>query len=298
MALSASSQERNRPVGSGVANQAISGQLLIQKGLKGYQARLGLELGYMLSLNEDQNYLIPVTIGIDLFSFGLGSHNNNISFRQSLHYDLVISTGIILASSEFGRIDKPFISFSHPFNSSLVFNSKYGFGFGSRLIFGDFLSSQRKTQRSGFLNANLSDFQIVYNNDGAWPLQAYPGDGFDRWWTAGLTLHYETNDVRYKVSYSRYTGYKKDAYEFASLLGYKRTHYSSLQTLYNRGEWALSALSKKGVHNHGVAVTLVDFPGLELQDLIHFLGKFSFHPTVGKKNIQIGYLYDYNDVQF
>lgn len=297
--LSTAAQETFKKEGTGIVTKSLSFQAIIQKGLAGgFQMRLGVEAGLMVSAHEDQNYLFPVTLGFNLFSFGLGSYNDKTSLKRSIHHDLSLTYGFLYAFDQLGRSDKPFISFAQPFNSTLVFTSKWGGGFGSRWIFGDVFSKDKKIQQVAFLNGNFGDFQMVYNNDGAPPVAGWLGDSRDRWWTAGLTFHLERDDMRYKISYARYTGYKKDAYEFATLLGYKRAHYSIEETRYNRGSWRFSAIQKNGYHNHGIAVTLADFPYLELQDIIHFLGKFAFHPTLGKKNVHIGYLYDYNYVDF
>lgn len=260
-----------------------------------YQSRLGLHVGTFWQPLDYGELLVPVGVTFNLYQNGLGAQNIDGGLRSRVNYDMVLSGGL-QAGSVRRSLQKEYLDSTFPFNKSQVINHAWGLGFGTKWVMMDFFKKKtRKSQQVGYLNAQAWRFQINYSNDGAFPLGLRLGDYFDRYWTGGALLSYECDAFRANIGFDRFTGFKKDAYEFATMMGYKRVYYDQEQTWYNRGEWHASILSKQEFENFGISLKLTDFPILETQDLIHFRGRMAIHPTPNKKNIFIGAIYDYNN---
>ncbi|MEM9327933.1 MAG: polymorphic toxin type 23 domain-containing protein [Bacteroidota bacterium] len=292
LSLSALGQERKKRF----VEMSIGARYTFHFGVlrNGYLGRFGFHLGQMVALDRDNNIIVPIGFGFDLYQNGLGAQNiDNRSLKQ-VHHDIHLSVGI-QAGSATDRPVKQLLSTSYAFARSSRIPHVWGGGIGTRWIWMDPLKPGKKTQRIGYLNLQMDHFQLHYANDGAIPFNfSRLGDNYDRFWTGSGMLSYEDEDYRMLVGFDRFTGYRTNAFEFATLMGYKRVYYDEEQTFYNRGEWNMEFVAKRFRTDFGISLKFADMPFIETQDFIHYTGRMAIHPTPNKPNIFIGGVVDYN----
>jgi hypothetical protein len=155
------------------------------------------------------------------------------------------------------------------------------------------IASINQSQQILFVGANVKSLSIGIYNDGGLLDNLGISDGFDRYWTGGGFISAKLNDSngfggQIQVNYDRYTGYTRDAYETAGLLGYRYVPYGN-NSKWNQGRMTLSYLFDFGL---GVNLTLMNSQTDDFQYSIHNLGKYPYHPTAYQKRLLFGFQYD------
>lgn len=155
----------------------------------------------------------------------------------------------------------------------------------------------KRLQRTGFFNAHIGLFQFGYSNDGT-PFnfstllcdekdRSYTGDGFA---AIHLPRNWEVNT--YLLSYHKFTGYYKEAFELSNLLYLGDANYGDTNQQYlNRSLFRFTASSL----SRGLSLSL-DFKNRyfkDIQNLIHRNDYWSLHrvPYPYKKGLTAGYFY-------
>lgn len=266
-----------------------------------FQYRLCVDVGTIANPFNSDRFLIPVNLSTDIYRHGLGVRNDNRSPKHGkMNYDLIISVGALYGWDS-PNSNKPLNHSTIAFTNATIFPHKWGAVIGTRFIFTDIFkqiepkSKYSYFQRNGYINAHFNCIQLTYTNDGAIPFTNIFGDDFDRYWTGGLLIQYDSKHYRSQLSFNRFTGFKEGAYELATLLGYKQVDYNLQQSLLNRGEWNLRAVYKDDHQmNYGISLIMADYPRLSLQNLLHYFGRMAYHPTYNKKRFYYGAVFEYN----
>lgn len=165
---------------------------------------------------------------------------------------------------------------------------RYSFSLGSNLII-PITDKNKQKQRIGFLNANVTGVQISYYNDGTPFGKIFLGDGEDRYYTGGGTLSFDQNFkdsrrenymVSLEVSYHKFTGFNKSAFEFCSTIGNSLVDYGDDedQIYYNKSVWRGSAFLQSKNIGYGLTFSQNNSAKYDGQSFIHLLiSNDSFH---------------------
>src|SRR5205085_11642866 len=108
----------------------------------------------------------------------------------------------------------------------------------------------------------------------------------DRYWTGGLIVGYyfplkmKVNDII--ISYHKYTGYTKNAFELTNLMDLPEVRYlDKEQQRFNRGYWGITVLGlNKG---YGGSFKIWNKHCMDLQHGIHFKIYNSYHYPIPRK---------------
>jgi hypothetical protein len=183
---------------------------------------------------------------------------------------------------------------------NLVHNEKYAIVISTNFI----LNNHKRNQLIGAASITIDDVSINYNND-AIPFNVIGlSDGFDRYWTGGATIfwhnHNEYNNLEF--SYDQFTGYQPKLYELANILGTNVPQYTS------RADKSIPTNYNTSIYHVKIGIdrsTSVDFGTVGamtykqryygFQDIIHLIGKFSFHPNQDQTGVFIGGSFNRNE---
>ena len=139
--------------------------------------------------------------------------------------------------------------------------------------------------------------QISYYNDGG-PVLKWVGDKRDRYYTGGIVLSYHgaINDPvnLVELSYHKYTGYQKYAFDVADKLQIDfLNYYDSEQFCYNQQRWRLNISNLN--NGYGGSMSVYDNNSLDVQNLIHFNTNVPYHPDYSRESRwMFGARYEYN----
>lgn len=157
-------------------------------------------------------------------------------------------------------------------------------------------NDNKKIQLAGNIYTAFSSFEFQYLNDGP-PFPKFIADGKDRWWTGSgflgfTTRQFEqqkplTDNLSFRLSFDRYTGYTENAFELADALKMDYALYGKKgEYLFNRGSMRLGVFNNYG----SVEVSANDTDALDVQYWLHKLRGQSLHRTINESScsIQIG----------
>jgi len=150
------------------------------------------------------------------------------------------------------------------------------------------LNNHRRHQVVGSLNITAGPVSVNYYNDGS-PFHILGlGDSFDRYWTGGgtVTIHNKKGYNSVEFSYDQFTGYVPLLYELTGQLGLNIPLYDTPgeKKVYNFNTSAyhlrVNIDQRFGVHT-GVIGSLKSKNNRYwgIQDIIHLLGNYPFHPN-------------------
>lgn len=157
----------------------------------------------------------------------------------------------------------------------------------------------KKLQFAGNAYIGLSSFEFTYMNDGP-PFPKPISDGKDRWWTGSGFLGFTTRqtwqenqpykkNLSFRLSYDRYTGYTKNAFELADALKMDYSLYGSNgEHLYNRGSMRLGVFTDYG----SFEVNANDTDGLDVQYWLHKTRGQALHRTINKSSYSTQFSFD------
>lgn len=151
-------------------------------------------------------------------------------------------------------------------------------------------NSHRRNQQVGMVGVAIGNVQLGYYNDGP-PFHLWgAGDNFDRWWTGGGFLHIGHNNSEWQFLYSfdKFTGYQRDAYEIANILRLNYVSYNNVpESTFNRGRNMFGFR-----HRSGIGVNLSFFDTWDIQDWIHRILRYTYHPSLYQRQLFFGLQYD------
>ncbi len=240
--------------------------------------------------NFATDWLYPaLNLEVDLYNGGLGSRSE----KKNAFKDLDIVAGLTFTAGTKNRFSTlnyaananriiPLYYFSDMVLPALQNPFQTSLSIGTNIIFTP-MNSEKKNQRVGFLNGHYKNIQVSYFNDGGVPISdIYLGDREDKNYTGGFTLSYHgrnTDPVSLiELSYHKYTGYTKNAFEVSNnlLLNFMNYH-SPEQRLYNKSRWSILA----GNPSRGWSGKLSNYNNLhwDVQHVIH-LGLYNTYHMV------------------
>lgn len=181
------------------------------------------------------------------YNSGFGSSSiekGNRPFIFDIILAFTLTAGIEDGSNDYLSLTplRYFSDFAYP---ALKNPYNYSASLGTNVIFSTDLD--KDTQRIGFLNLNGNGFQFSYYNDGTPFGKYFLGDGEDRYYTGGGTISFDKkiNEkmLSVELSYHRYTGFNKNAFELSSIIGNSLVDYGKdkEQIWFNKNIWRLNA---------------------------------------------------------
>ncbi|MEZ4949957.1 MAG: hypothetical protein R2879_04115 [Saprospiraceae bacterium] len=229
------------------------------------------------NLNAQTSFRINKSLGfspiadlkVSVFKNHLGSSVTK-TFSTWLNGNIAVSYGGVFSGKE--RNSDSFLPIFTT-NYANALNNRYcwNFGFTTSYIFHlGIVDKEVPTQKLGNFLASVGDLYLVYYNDGG-PVLKFFGDGEDRYWTGGIGIGYTHWDNgqrhQFEISFDKFTGFNKHAFEATGLLFIDNVIYKSLEQIsYTTGKLSFKYLN----HQNGVGVSMNvwNLP-FDLQDLLH-----------------------------
>lgn len=230
-------------------------ELQFQHGIA-FSFYFGNEFKYILAYNPNVYFPIKTfddQAVIPMVDFKISLYNNNLgnsvlsSFRNTLNINLALSPTLLYSFEKASAQNPGFIPiFSSTFAGQSFSPYNYNIGFSTvyiRQLGVGKVKTYHKKQRLGNLIFSLKNIYINYYNDGG-PVNKWFGDREDRFWTGGMVLGYKflsQNSVHHiSLSFDKYTGFVKHAFEAAGLLHTDNVLYADpVETSYNSGKYSL-----------------------------------------------------------
>lgn len=225
--------------------------------------------------------------------FGAGNSRNNrfnidLTYAFTNHFALLSHKDILQKTSYLQENNSPAYFFHNFTNPCLQNPFKYSMALGVNFI--TFSNRNKISQRVGFFNFKFDKFQGSYFNDGGKGLDLI-GDGKDRYYTGGVLFSYAlpsyTKINQFDLSYLKFTGFDRNAFETANTLGLSYVFYNNIeQSEFNTFKWSISANLLKNT-----SLLNLDFNNYEILDLQHWIHNFiynSYHYVPYSKNVSMG----------
>ena len=228
-------------------------------------------------------WLYPAfNIEVDLYNGGMGSRSTKNVLRSFDDLDVVLAFTVTagtknkLKPADYLAVverNAPLYYFSDMVLPALKNPFEASVSIGTNLIFTP-INDEKKKQRVGFLNGHYKRFQLSYFNDGGVPVSdIYLGDREDKNYTGGVLFSYHLRPDAaislVELSYQKFTGYTKNAFEISNnlLLNFMNYH-NPIQQKYNKSLWSLNV----GNPNRGWAAKLSNYNSVkaDVQHYIHW----------------------------
>ncbi len=282
-------------------------ELKFQHGVA-FSIYFGNEFKYLLAYNP--NIYFPIKTGtsqaiLPMLDLKVSLYNNNLgssvlsSFRNKMHINIALSPTLLYSFEKASQSNPGYVPiFSNTFIAQTNSPYNYNFGFSaiyiSQLGFGK-VKNYSKNQRLSNLIFSFRNIYFNYYNDGG-PINKWIGDKEDRFWTGGMMLGYkflsggQQNHV--SISFDKYTGFVKHAFEAAGLLHTKNVLYADpVETSYNSGKYSLRYRRPNAFY--GAAINCWNTP-VDFQDFIHRdISSDPYHMKLQKKYVDFEILASY-----
>ncbi len=231
-----------------------------------------------------EHLLAGCNVTLNLYRGGIGA---SLLPGKMTRHQLDLATGFSLSFGE-GRSQhsRPLYTWNpngaphmaNPFHRSITLATNF------------IANNHRRNQQLGMIGLAIGNVQLGYYNDGP-PFDLWgAGDAFDRWWTGGGYLHIGHDDSEWQFIYSfdKFTGYQRDAYEIANILRLNYVSYKNVpESTYNRGRNQFGFR-----HRSGIGVNLSFFDTWDIQDWIHRMLRYTYHPSLYHRQVFLGLQYD------
>lgn len=220
--------------------------------------------------------LTPLTnLKVALFRQHLGASILK-HYRAPLYSNITLSYGGLISVTERNEGELGLVPvFTTIYHQAPNTSYCHNFGFASSQMWQIGLTGKSHVtkvlhQQLGQFMFSVNDFYMTYYNDGG-PVLSYFGDREDRYWTGGLVLGYWYRDGfdihQMEVSFDKFTGFSKHAFEATGLLQVDNVIYKDIEQFsYNTGRMGIKYL------NHGIgmggSVNIWNIP-FDLQDYLH-----------------------------
>lgn len=255
-------------------------------------------LGYQVDEIDNFGFFPAIHTGFLIFNKGsIGADQKKHSKIPQVHFYLSGQLSARLDKRDFDFVSRnvPLYHFSE-FNANPLQNPfKSSIAYGANWVF----VQNKERQRIGFFNLNIAGRgQISYYNDGG-PVLKIAGDKRDRYYTGGVIFSYHGDvdeDINLiELSYHKYTGYQKYAFDVADKLQIDFLNYNDInQFSYNQQRWRLNISSLK--NGYGGSFSLYNVNRLDFQDFLHFNTNVPYHPDYYRGwRWMIGGRYEYNN---
>lgn len=270
--------------------------------------RLSVSGGVASNFLDDHIYP-SLNAELQLYNGGLGSRSTRNFFQVQPSFDGLVAVTLTAGTTDnfvkkfqnsLDDRNVPLYYFSDFGKPSLQNPFTYSFSVGTNLLFTT--DKGKKDQRVGFINIHFKNFQFSYYNDGGVPVSdIYLGDRADRYYTGGGVISYHLsrskpiNDVQ--VSFHKFTGYSKSAFEVSNELYLDYMNYHDVsQKNYNKSLWSFTMGSVK----EGLEFNYKNYNNLnwDLQHHIHTAIFNAFHLVPYKEyhSISLSKYYSQNHI--
>lgn len=267
------------------------------RGAVAYKLSLTGGLGY-----DIENAVLPTLhTGVLLFnSNSVGADQSQKWYRLQAHFFVSTLATVRLDKRDFSYFERnvPLYHFADFTSNPLQNPYKTSFSYGANWVFVE----NGKDQRIGFFNLNVMGIgQLSYYNDGG-PILGWAGDNRDRYYTGGLTISYhgDRDDLidLVELSYHKYTGYQKYAFDVADHLQIDFLNYADTkQFAFNQQRWRLNFSNLE--NGFGGSFALYNKANLDLQDFLHFATNVPYHPDYYQGyRMMFGIRHEYNHTKF
>ncbi|MBQ4819623.1 hypothetical protein [Aquimarina sp. MMG016] len=263
----------------------------------GYRLSVTGGIGY--DVKGDIGFFPALHTGIMMFNKGsIGADQSQHGAIPQFHVFASTIVAVELDKKDFSPLERsvPFYHFAE-FTANPIQNPyKSSISYGANWI----RVQKGAIQRVGFFNLNvLGRAQVSYYNDGG-PVLGWAGDNRDRYYTGGLVISYHGNikdavDL-IELSYHKYTGYQKYAFDVADKLQIDYLNYNDTnQFAYNQQRWRLNVSNINS--GYGGHISLFNVNRIDFQDYLHFKTNVPYHPDYYKGyRIMFGGRFEYNKV--
>jgi hypothetical protein len=230
-----------------------------------------LNISYGIPVNSIESHAIVPFVDLK-FSVNRNHLGSSVLHKLDKGIDGNISctTGGYYASNKI-EVDEDY-NYIPIFSPSMIsaFSSTYrtNIGAGSTFLYQFSTYGKKRTaiQSIGNVFVSIDNFYFNYYNDGG-PVLGWFGDKNDRYWTGGLTAGYIFDrEHQFEISFEKYTGFIKDAFEATNLLFVDNVVYDSDQFRRNSGRLAFNYTNNK--LDAGISANIWNFK-FDLQDWIH-----------------------------
>ena len=262
--------------------------------------RLSLTGGIGYNTRGNIGFLPTIHSGFLLFNKGnIGADQSRKWWKKpEIHFFTNIIATVQIDKKDFSPLERSvhFYHFSEFTANPLQNPYKSSVSYGVNWV----RVEKDKIQRIGYLNMNISSrAQISYYNDGG-PVLGWAGDNRDRYYTGGLVISYHGN-LKDKIdllelSYHKYTGYQKYAFDVADKLQIDYLNYKDRnQFSYNQQRWRLNFSNISS--GYGGSVSVFNLNSIDLQDFLHFNTNVPYHPDYYRGyRIMFGGRYENNKI--
>jgi hypothetical protein len=248
-----------------------------QRGCTEYHISATAGAGRMLF---NHNAVLTYQLTARLYRGGLG--NSLLPSRQNdLQLDIANSFGL---TGGYGRSfrDRPIHHWSATYPSAMTNPFLNSMTLATNLIW----NRQGRSQQGGFMGIALGNTCIGYFNDGPPFHLTATGDTYDRWWTGSGYVQYFGGDRfgTFLAHFDKFTGFQPNAYELSQALRLNNVMYRDFEYMtYNRGRIGMT-----WVHSSGVGINASIHNRYDIQDFIHRVMKYPFHPSVYNPRLILG----------
>ncbi len=267
--------------------------------------RISIAGGISTKLEGFTNLSPSLHTEIQIYNKGIGS---SLQRKKGLYFDFIISPMVTFGSDEnidsidFHNRHVPLYYFSDLSANPLQNNYSWSFSIGSNYVF-PFLKPKRlkrdkRNQKVGFINLMFDrTIQVSYYNDGGPIISDLKiGDEYDRYYSGGIVISYHGNlneEINQaELSFHKYTGWVSAAYTAAKHLNIDYIPYiDSSAFYYNQSRLKISVSNiKRGI---GGEIFIYNWKPIDLQDFLHLINDYPFHPSSNQVLIGGGANYKY-----
>lgn len=179
-------------------------------------------------------------------------------------------------------------TFANSFNTDYAYNA----GYATTYVWHTGLPGDRNfpTQKVGSIMLSAGDFYILYANDGGPLGLSFFGDGEDRYWTGSIVAGFfdrsNGGKRQFELSFEKFTGFTKKAFEAAGLLFVDNVIYANPeQTYYTTGRTVFKFIDHR--NGLGAAFNTWNAP-FDLQDWTHRdITNNPYHAKIEKKYFDV-----------
>ncbi len=295
------------------------------------QLGFGAKIHVDFSGDKNTNYQISVTGGaaqsvlsnsvllfyqpsLILYQGGLGSKSTFKSINK-YRFEIVNTLGTTIryynpvfteGDYKYATLSRNLITWSAGNATALKNPYQYGLTISSNFIWSNAKNADGslQVQRVGFSSISAPYLTLGYANDGP-PFDGWRalGDAYDRYWTgrgfAQFDFDFERDSYlatdyakwQLTIEYDRFTGFLRDNYEAANVLGLRFVPYGT-ESAWNKGRWKIGVMNRN--YNVGVTASFYNYNRWDFQNLIHIAQRYPFHGNTYNKAWGIGFQYDYS----
>jgi Bacterial toxin 23 len=263
----------------------------------------------MLTREIPNDFQLNYGVTLLFYNKSLGNNLNPLVSDIQIDFINSASIGYNLKILKNVRDSVAYVKYIRTINSAPFYNLKHDFDNAAIIGANFIINNHGRNQANGHINLTYDNFSLLYYNDGDIPFSTFSlSDGFDRFWTGGVSffLHHKDEYNMVELSFDQFTGYSPLLYELTNLLGANVPQYTAEKEKNKNGNKKTSAAFNSSAYNlkikfhknfgidAGVIGSLVDGKGRHwgVQDIIHINRGYSLHPNNDINRFYMGLTYE------